>query len=198
MKNLVAWAKTFAMSIGGPGLFVVAVIDASVLSLPEVNDILVIWMTLQHRDWMAYYALMATAGSVVGSLSIYYLGRKGGEALLRKRFSADRVDRTLARFRRWGMVTVIVPAILPPPMPFKIFCLAAGATGMTPQAFALATGIGRGVRYLGVGLLAVLFGDVALQYLDRHGAAVAWWLGGFMAVGLLVYYWRRQRHSAAV
>ena len=198
MKNFVGWAEAAAMSMGGLGLFLVAVVDASILSLPEANDILVIWMTIRHEPLMLYYAGMATLGSVVGSLSIYYLGRKGGEELLRKRFSSERAEHTLAQFRRWGMLTVIVPAILPPPVPFKIFCLGAGVTGMSVTTFAIATGIGRGLRYVGVGLLAVFYGDLAVGYLKDHGRTVAWWLGGLMLVSLVVYYWRHQRGRAAV
>lgn len=198
MRRLVDWFQTFAVAAGGPGLFLIAFIDASVLSLPEVNDILVVWMTLRHESLVFYYAAMATAGSVAGSMLVYYAGRKGGEALLRRRFSGDQVQRTMERFRRWGMVTVIVPAILPPPMPFKLFCLAAGVAGMTPGAFATATGIGRGIRYFGEGLLAVYFGEMALEYLRRHGNTVAWSVAGLGLVALAVYYWRSQRRRVTI
>lgn len=198
MKQLVEWVQAFSISWGGPGLFLVAFIDASILSMPQANDVLVVWMTLRHESLMLYYAGMAAAGSVLGSLVIYYIGRKGGEPLLRRRFSGGQVDRTLARFRRWGMATVVVTAILPPPTPFKLFCLTAGAAGMTPLRFSLATGLGRGVRYAGEGLLAVYFGDAAIDYLVTHGHAVAWWLAGLAAACLVLYYWRHQRRRAAV
>lgn len=197
MKAFVDWVQAFSITWGGPGLFLVAFIDASVFSMPQANDVLVVWMTLRRESLWLYYALMATVGSVAGSLTIYYIGRKGGEPLLRRRFSGGQVDRTLARFRRWGMATVAVPAILPPPTPFKIFCLAAGATGMTPLRFSLATGLGRGVRYAGEALLAVYFGDAAVQYLLDHGTTVAWLMAGLVAAALIIYYWRHQRRRAA-
>jgi membrane protein YqaA with SNARE-associated domain len=185
------------MSLGGPGLFLVAVIDASVFSMPELVDLLVVLMTIQHKSWVLYYAAVATAGSVVGGMSVHYLGRRGGEALLRRQFAADRVERVMGQFRRWGMATILVPAMLPPPTPFKLLCLAAGATGMSTKTFALASGIGRGLRYTIEGLLAYYLGDMTLQYLDRHGRAVGWWFVGVSALAVIVYYCYRVRRQAA-
>ena len=71
MKHVIAWAQAFALSIGGLGLFFVAFLDASVLSLPEVNDILIVYMVTKSPSFLVYYAAMATAGSVGGSLIVY-------------------------------------------------------------------------------------------------------------------------------
>jgi membrane protein YqaA with SNARE-associated domain len=197
MKHVIAWAQAFALSIGGLGLFFVAFIDASVLSLPEVNDILIVYMVTKSPAYLVYYAAMATAGSVGGSLVVYYLGRKGGEALLRKQFSREQVDRMQARFNRYGMASVVVPAMLPPPVPLKIFVLGAGVAGMPAGAFAWAIGIGRGVRYLAEGVLAYYYGAAAFEYIRRHGAQVALWSGALAAAALVAYYWRRQRRRTA-
>jgi membrane protein YqaA with SNARE-associated domain len=197
MKHFIAWAQAFALSIGGLGLFFVAFIDASVLSLPEVNDILIVYMTIKSPSFLLYYVAMATAGSIGGSLIVYYLGRKGGETLLRRQFARARVDRMHARFRKYGMVAVIVPAMLPPPVPLKLFVLGAGAAGMSASTFAWAVGIGRGVRYLVEGLLAYYYGAAALDYIRRNGTEAGLWLGALAAVALALYYWRRQRRGAA-
>jgi membrane protein YqaA with SNARE-associated domain len=197
MKHFVAWAQSFALSIGGLGLFFVAFIDASVLSLPEVNDVLIVYMVTRSPAFLLYYAAMATAGSIAGSLVIYYVGRKGGEAILRRKFTPGQVDRVQARFRRFGMAAVAVPAMLPPPVPLKLFVLAAGALGMPPGRFAAAMGIGRGVRYIIEGVLAYYYGAVAFDYIRNHGAQVGLWVGGLCAAGVILYYWRRQRRHAA-
>ena len=197
MKYVIAWAQAFALSIGGLGLFFVAFIDASVLSLPEVNDILIVYMVTKSPSYLLYYAAMATAGSIGGSLVVLYLGRKGGEALLRKQFSREQVDRMQARFNRYGMATVIVPAMLPPPVPLKLFVLGAGAAGMPAGTFAWAIGVGRGVRYLVEGVLAYYYGAAAFEYIKRNGGTVALW-GGLLAAAVLVaYYWLRQRRRIA-
>ncbi|MCU0249015.1 MAG: VTT domain-containing protein [Vicinamibacterales bacterium] len=197
MKQVIAWAQAFALSIGGLGLFFVAFIDASVLSLPEVNDILIVYMVTKSPSFLLYYAAMATAGSIAGSLVVYYVGRRGGEALLRKQFSREQIDRMQGRFKRYGMAAVVVPAMLPPPVPLKLFVLGAGVAGMPVGRFAWAVGIGRGVRYLAEGILAVYYGAAAFDYIKRHGAGVALWGAALAAAVLLAYYWRRQRRPAA-
>jgi membrane protein YqaA with SNARE-associated domain len=197
MKQVIAWAQAFALSIGGLGLFFVAFIDASVLSLPEVNDILIVYMVTKSPSFLVYYAAMATAGSIGGSLVVYYLGRKGGEALLRRQFSPEQIDRMQGRFKRYGMAAVIVPAMLPPPVPLKLFVLGAGVAGMPAGTFAWAIGIGRGVRYVAEGVLAYYYGAAAFEYIKRHGADVALWGGMLAAAGVLIYYWRRQRRGTA-
>ena len=197
MKYVIAWAQAFALSIGGLGLFFVAFIDASVLSLPEVNDILIVYMVTKSPSYLLYYAAMATAGSIGGSLVVFYLGRRGGEALLRKQFSREQIDRMQARFKRYGMATVIVPAMLPPPVHLKLFVLGAGVAGMRTGMFALAVGIGRGVRYVAEGILAYYYGAAAFEYIRRHGSAVALWGGIAAAAVLVAYYWIRQRRRTA-
>src|SRR6476661_3154528 len=123
MGRFVGRVQVLALALGAPGLFLVAFLDSSVLSLPEIADLLVIWMVMQHKERLVLYALSATAGSLAGCLLLYYIGRKGGDALVRKRFHSATVDKTLASFQRYGIITVLIPSILPPPAPFKIFVL---------------------------------------------------------------------------
>ncbi len=194
MKQIVASMQAFALSIGGPGLFVIAFLDSSVLSLPEINDILIIWMVTRHPHRMVYYATMATLGSLAGCFVLYYLGRKGGDALLRKRFHARHVDRTLALFRRYGLLTILIPALLPPPAPFKIFVLMAGVAAVPPATFALALILGRGLRYFGEGMLALWYGEIAIEYLRANGRAVGVTLAAVVLTSAVGYgIWRRMR-----
>ena len=194
MTRIATWAEAFAMSIGGPGLFIIAFLDSSFLSLPEINDILVMWMVTQNREGMIYYALMATLGSVSGCLVLYYLGRKGGEAVLRKRFQGRRVERAMALFKRYGVLAVVVPAILPPPAPFKVFVLLAGVTRLPVLHFALALVFARGFRYFAEGLLALRYGDQATEFLRQNGRTVALIVGALVLAGGTGYLiWRNKR-----
>lgn len=195
MTRLGAWA----LSIGGPGLFVIAFLDSSFLSLPQINDLLVMWMVTKHPQRMLYYALMATLGSLAGCLLMFYLGRKGGEAMLRRRFQEHKLARARALFQRYGFLAVIVPALLPPPAPFKVFVLLAGVVGMPALSFALAVTVGRGARYLGEGLLAVWYGEHAIEFLDRHARSVSIALALMvLAAGVAYYLWRRRGRQDAV
>src|SRR3954447_16634184 len=103
MKRLLDWVQGFALALGGPGLFLIALLDSSFLSFPEVVDVLIVVLTIQHPHRMLYYALLSTLGSVLGCLALFLLARKGGEAFLRKRFQARHVDRATAVVRRHGL-----------------------------------------------------------------------------------------------
>jgi membrane protein YqaA with SNARE-associated domain len=156
-------------------------------------------MVLRHKERMLYYATMATLGSVAGCLVIYALARKGGEALLRRRVSGPQVDRALSAFRKYGLLAIIVPALLPPPAPFKLFVLSAGVAGMPLGTFTLAVAIGRGARYFLAGILTVWYGDAALDYLRAHGATVSAVLVAVVVMGGVAYYAlvQRRRRGAA-
>ena len=193
MSRFAAWVQTFALSVGGPGLFVIAFLDSSFVSLPQINDLLVILMVIQHKERMLYYVSMATLGSVAGCLVMYYIGRKGGEALLRRRFKAGNVERALGAFKRYGLLAVLVPALLPPPAPFKIFVLLAGVARVPAPHFIGAVALGRGLRYFGEGLLAVMYGDQAMRYIrenTRDAALIA--AGVALALGVAYAVWQRR------
>ena len=153
MSRIVSWVQAFALSIGGPGLFLIAFLDSSFLSLPEINDILVIVMVIEHKDLMPYYATMATLGSVTGCLLLYVIGRRGGEALLRRRFGGPRLERAMELSRKYGVLAVAIPAILPPPAPFKVFVVLAGVSRVPLVQFASAVALGRGFPLLRRGLV---------------------------------------------
>jgi membrane protein YqaA with SNARE-associated domain len=194
MRRIADWAQTLALTLGAPGLFLVAILDSSVLTLPEINDILVVIMVTRHKARLALYAGAATLGSIAGSLLLYSIGRKGGEALLQKQLTSPRSARALVAIRRYGVMAIIIPSLLPPPMPFKVFVLLSGITGMSLARFISAVAIGRGTRYFGEALLALRYGDRTLAFLHEHSQTVALVLGAAVAIGLAVYVvWSARR-----
>jgi membrane protein YqaA with SNARE-associated domain len=193
MHRLLAWIQGFAESLGGPGLFIIAFLDSSFLSFPEVCDALIVLLTVQHPPRMPFYAVVTTMGSVAGCYALFAVGRKGGEAFLRKRFKARHVDRAMETFRRYGMLASIVPSLLPPPMPFKIFVLAAGVARMRTVDFLAACVIGRGIRYGGEGLLALWYGERAITFLRENAHTVGLWLGlALLAGGIAGVVWKKR------
>ena len=196
MGRIGAWARGLALTMGAPGLCLVAFLDSSFLSLPEITDLLVVWMVTRNPARVIVYVIAATVGSLVGCLVMYYIGRKGGEALIRKRFAPARVERTMAAFDRHGVLVVLIPAILPPPAPFKIFVILAGLAGISPAKFTTAIVIGRGSRYLVLGLLAVEYGEQALAYVEEHGFAAAMVVIGLLAAAVAGYFvWTKVRRA---
>jgi membrane protein YqaA with SNARE-associated domain len=198
MSRIVRWLEAFTSSLGGPGLFLVAFLDSSFLSLPEINDVLVVLMVTRNEELMPYYAAMATLGSITGCLVLYVLGRKGGEAILQKRFSGPRVEKAMGLFRRFGVLAIIVPALLPPPAPFKVFVLLSGVTRVPWPRFCGAVAVGRGVRYFGEGLLAVRYGDEAVELLRANGPLVSLVLAVVVLLGVGTYILMRRATAADV
>jgi membrane protein YqaA with SNARE-associated domain len=184
--------RHWALGLGPLGLFVIALLDASFLSFPQVNDALILVLSAKHPALMPAYAGLTTLGSVVGSVVLFGVGRRGGNTFLRRRFRPSHVDRAYRLYERWGVFAILVPALLPPPTPFKLLVLLSGAAGMHPAAFVSAVAIGRGARYFGQGLLAVEFGDEAGAWVSTHGTEAVLVVLGVSLITALVWFLRRR------
>lgn len=198
MKRFIDWIQSIAIALGAPGLFIIGFLDSSFLSFPQVNDLLLVLMVIEHPQRMVLYAASATLGSLAGCLALYYVGRKGGDAFIRRRFGSGSVDRTLRVIQNNGVLAILVPALLPPPAPFKIFVLLAGIAGITPGRFTTAILIGRGIRYFGEGILALYYGERATTYIEENGATVGLWLVALLLLGAGGYWLWRRRAAAKV
>jgi len=165
--HLPHWLQAIVASAGGLGLFLIAFLDSSVLTFPVVNDLLLIDLSIHNPARMPYYAAMSTLGSVGGCLFLYYLARKGGEAMFHKH-AGPRAQHIHAWINRNGFLSILVTALLPPPTPFKIFVIAAGALEMPVQKFVLGLLAARAIRYFGEGFLAIRYGDQATLFLLTH------------------------------
>ena len=198
MKGLAFWAQSTVAAWGGLGLLFVAFLDCSVLSLPEAVDLLLVWLVIRNESAAAYYVGAATLGSLAGTMVLFWVTRKGGEAFLRKRFAAHRVERGMALFRRYGMGIVAVSAVLPPPTPVKLFVLLAGVSGAGATRFALAVAAGRLLRFTIIGALALWFGDEAIGYIREHALTLGLLaLAAVLGASLAYLAWRRWRRQDA-
>ena len=199
MGELVGRVRSLALALGGPGLALVAFLDSTFLPLPGITDLLLVVMVTRRPGVMLGYVLLTVAGSVAGCLVMHAIGRKGGEALVRKRFTGDKTERAMAALQRNGVMAVLIPSLLPPPAPFKIFVLLAGVVGISAVRFAIAIALGRSARYFALGLLAIRYGSRAMTYMREQGAIVSLVavaaLGAGFAAYLLVARARRDRGS---
>jgi len=190
--RFVAAIQPVAEHLGGPGLALVAFLDSSFLSLPEVADALLVVLTVNHPGEWLYFAAITTAGSIVGCYAIYALARKGGEAFVRRRFNPRLVERSVVLVREHGLLAMIASALLPPPAPFKLFVLLAGVADMRPRTFVIAIAIGRGARFGAEAWLAHRYGDRAMDYIRDNLSTLSIWAAAIVAVLLVgMIVWRR-------
>jgi membrane protein YqaA with SNARE-associated domain len=202
MHKVVLWIQeTVLPTLGAAGMGVIAFFDSSFLSIPEVNDILVVTSSAAHpgRAWL--YVLITTAGSVAGCLALREVGARGGEALLVRRFGKERMERTRARFKKWDVLCLAIPSMLPPPMPFKIFVLSAGVFGLPWRRFLVTVAVARGIRYSFWGFMGAVYGSrglLLLQAFDRWFLERAeWFLAGAVLIVVAVLVWALRRRWGA-
>jgi membrane protein YqaA with SNARE-associated domain len=174
----------FAGALGAPGLLLISFLDSSVLTFPVINDLLLIELSIQHPARMPLYAFMATLGSVLGCVLLYYIAEKGGEAFFHKHAGT----RAMA-IRHWveknGFLGMLIAALLPPPTPFKVFVVAAGVFEVPLWSFTSAIALARIIRYFGIGYLAIRFGNNAMPFLVQHRLQVSAFVVLFVALSYL-------------
>lgn len=188
-KNL----KAALIGFGALGILGIALMDAAFIPMPGGPDVVVITLSIATPALMPLYVLAAMVGSTIGSLILYFLARKGGQAALRK-FSDEKrakVQKALDDYDIWAM---LVAAVMPPPFPFKIFVLSAGAFRMKLWRFVLAMILGRGFRFVLEGVLAVRYGEQATEILKQHSVKIGLGVAAAILLAFLVkmLFQRRQ------
>jgi membrane protein YqaA with SNARE-associated domain len=164
--------RHWVFQLGGLGLIPLGLIDNSVVPLPGIMDVATILLAGRQEKLWLYYALMATAGSVIGGFITYRLARKGGKEALEHRFTRRKVDKVCKIFERWGFSAIAIPAFLPPPVPMVPFLLAAGAMQYPARKFLIALTLGRISRYLVLGYMAARYGRQIIAFIAKHGHPV--------------------------
>jgi membrane protein YqaA with SNARE-associated domain len=191
LKTIAHWLERYIISVplyvAAPAMVLIGALDSSLLSLPEINDYLVVGRCFKYPSAVFYFPLFAATGSVLGCLLLYTIMRRGGQVLLHKRFRRDRIERVEKAYARFGILAIAIPAILPPPLPFKIFVATAGTLGYPRWKFLLTIMIARSVRYYTEGILAVFYGRRVLEFTKDNGLLVISVIGGLILIGVLVY-----------
>lgn len=178
-----------------PAMVIIGALDSSLLSLPEINDYLVVGRCYKYPSAVFYFPLFAAAGSVIGCNILYTIVRRGGQAVLRKRFKLQSIKRVERAYERFGFLAIGIPAILPPPLPFKIFVATAGALEYPRWKFLTTVMIARSFRYYVEGILAVFYGQRVLLFLKDNGLVIVSVVGSLALIGAIVYLVIRRRRG---
>src|SRR5436309_4719424 len=173
--------------VAGPAMILIGALDSSLLSLPEINDYLVVARCYTHPHAVVFFPLFASTGSVLGCLLLYTILQRGGLAVLHRRFKLEHVQRVEGVYARFGIFALAIPALLPPPMPFKIFVATAGALQFPRRRFLLTILIARSVRYYTEGILAVFYGERVLRFFKVNALLIVSIVAGLCLIGLAAY-----------
>lgn len=183
--------------LGALGILAIGFIDAASIPLPGGPDVVVMALSHANHTMMPLYVLAAVAGSTAGSLVLYFAARKGGEAVLKK-FSPEKRARVEDLLDRYDILAMLLASVLPPPFPFKLFVLSAGAFKMQLWRFVAALVAGRGFRFLLEGWLAVKYGEQATDIFKHHYPKIGL---GIAAAILVIYLFnnllRRRREATS-
>jgi membrane protein YqaA with SNARE-associated domain len=188
------------VTLGGPGLILLGLIDSSVIPVPGSMDAMTIILSAHQRTLWMYYAVMATIGSVTGAYITYRIARNRGEKALNDRLSAQNVKRVTETFEKYGFGAIAVPAILPPPMPMVPFVIAAGALQYSPKKFIAAMSLGRILRYCILAYLGAKYGRKIFAVVLAHGEVsleVSIGLAVAVTVILVLMRFRKKRQTLA-
>ena len=183
--------------LGGVGLIPLGLLDNSPIPLPGAMDVATILLAARQEQLWLYYALMATAGSLIGGFVTYRLARKGGKEALERRFSRRRVEKVYKVFGRWGFCAIAIPALLPPPVPMVPFLFAAGAMQYPAAKFLAALTLGRTSRYMMLAFLAARYGRQIIALIKGHGHPIV--VGSIMLLAAIAaamfYFWGGRRRA---
>jgi membrane protein YqaA with SNARE-associated domain len=184
-----AWIMAVLAPLGGVwAILIIALIDASFFGIP-IDPIVVFYVATDPRRCIVF-ALVASLGSALGSSVPYLIGYKGGEALVVKKIGRQKFSRMHALSEKYGDMALIIPAIMPPGFPFKVFVLMAGVTEMGYLHFLLSIFVGRLLRFLVIGGLTIAYGPEILSFLvsafQHHRGATLAVIAAIIAVIVLL------------
>ncbi len=198
LAKYTAWILHLLTPLGVWGVFAIAFADSALLGMP-VDAIVAFYVYQDHRR-MLFYVVMASLGSALGSIPIYLIGYLGGEKVLRKRITEERFLRIHRSFEQHEFWALMFPGMLPPPMPFKIFVLAAAVFEMRFRDFLAAIFAGRLVRFLVLSLLTLWFGPQIVGLMGTVVRQHLYWVLVAVALGMLIWllgWWSKKRRSGS-
>ena len=185
IQSAVEWSKATFLPLGPFGLFIVAFMESSFLPIPP--DLLIIALVLIDKSSWWFFAIVATAGSVLGAFLGYYIGMKGGRPVLNKLAGKKKTEKVQRYFDRYGNWAIGIAGFTP--IPYKIFTIAAGVFRHNIWHMTAVSIISRGARFLLVAAVVMLWGEEIIMAMDNYIAA----LTALMIIGIGGYVFYKMR-----
>jgi membrane protein YqaA with SNARE-associated domain len=191
------WLLAVLKPLGFWGAGALAFIDAAAFPVPM--DLILATYVWADKAHFYLYVIVSAAGSAIGGLVFFVVGRAGGELFLMKRINRVRFEQLRDRFEKKEFLAMMIPSILPPPTPWKLFVIASGVFEMKVSNFLLAVFVGRVIRNMITAILTIEYGPeivhIAARLATRHrGVLVAALAVIFAALGYWVWrtVWKRR------
>ncbi len=183
VNDLIDWTTNTFAPLGSVGLFLLAFIESSFFPIPP--DILLIILSLSNPELSLWYALVCTIGSTLGGLFGYFIGYVGKKAVLERMFSQEKIDGVHKYFHKYDAWAIFIAAFTP--IPYKVFTIAAGVFSIEIKRFAVASIIGRGMRFFIIGTLIMLYGKIIVEFIDAYFEIITLAVTVLVILGFLVY-----------
>lgn len=189
------WIHTFEdwlLDFGSVGLFIVSFMESSFFPIPP--DVLMIPMGIANPDRAFWYAFLTTAGSVLGALLGWYIGKKVGRPILRYFIKEEKIIKVETYFEKYGAMAILIAGFTP--IPYKVFTIFSGISRVKIPTLIIWSIIGRGARFFLEAAIIVALGDKAMPFIEENFAILTAGVGGVAIVGYLIYLFVRKTKKA--
>lgn len=189
------WIHAFEewlLEFGSWGLFIVSFLESSFFPIPP--DVLMIPMGIAEPDRAFWYAFITTAGSVLGALLGWYIGKKVGRPILRYFIKEEKIVKVEQYFEKYGAMAILIAGFTP--IPYKVFTIFSGISRVRIPTLIIWSIIGRGARFFLEAAIIVALGDKAMPFIEENFAILTAAVGGAAIVGYLLYAYLRKSKQA--
>jgi membrane protein YqaA with SNARE-associated domain len=191
LKKFAQWA----VALGPWGIFLVSLSDSALIPMPQGVDALLIAQSVASPSSAYFAAALAVLGSLLGSLFLYWLARRGGQVMLEKKASKSGVEKMRRQVEEYGALVLFLPTAIPLPLPMKLFVLAAGAFQMRLLPFCAVIAAARSIRYFGEAYVGVRYGEQATTFLKENALLGLGIAALIVALFFAVHRWSTGRLS---
>lgn len=192
MSEMIHTFEEWLLEFGSWGLFILSFFESSFFPIPP--DVLMIPMGIANPDRALWYAFITTAGSVLGALLGWYIGKKVGRPILRYFIKEDKIAKVEQLFERYGAMAILIAGFTP--IPYKVFTIFSGISKVRIPTLVIWSIIGRGARFFLEAALIIALGDKAMPFIEENFALLTAGVGGAVIIGYLIYLFVRKSNKA--